>query len=403
MKQRKEAEGGGGGWEAPVIEGLMSEGKGYKRGEVALRRLSSVGKSNQLSDAYNSSKIFDDVDTASERNENSGTQSQHEIQTHQPTQTGFRNQSDRFAIRTPFSLPTPGATLPLPQLLQCEWLTELRDYLHTLPSSSRLVSIVSSDYKYREVLLNWLLTARVKASKPLSNVLVLSLDQSLHQLLRSKDIACVHIPTTCLLRPGLRLTKHVAFTQVHIMRVLAMRLLNHWGYDVANYDSDALILKNPEPRFAELSDYHLIGSVGHFPKEMDRKWGTAVCIGVVLTRATPQTGQNPPLPHPPPHPPPHPGRVWPVHRLRSGLSSHSPSAESYWETLSGVIPDNTNDQARLNWALDAMQMVWDNPHSDMTVHTMQGQGRGQFRAAVLPARDVCRQSCTKKMIRVCVQ
>ena len=70
-----------------------------------------------------------------------------------------------------------------------------------------------------------------------------------------------------------------------------MRLLNYWGYDVTNYDSDALILRNPEPRYQELADHHLIGSVGHFPKQMDVKWGTAVCIGVVMIRASTQTGR----------------------------------------------------------------------------------------------------------------
>ena len=71
-----------------------------------------------------------------------------------------------------------------------------------------------------------------------------------------------------------------------------MRILNHWGYDVANYDSDALILKNPEPRYNELRDCHLIGSVGHFPQKMNKEWGTAICIGVVMIRASPVTGKS---------------------------------------------------------------------------------------------------------------
>lgn len=68
--------------------------------------------------------------------------------------------------------------------------------------------------------------------------------------------------------------------------------------------------------------------------------------------------------------------------------------------MTGVIPDNTNDQARLNWALEEMDMKWENPHSDMTHDTMVGEGREGFTAAVLPVKDVCRQTCTKKMIRV---
>ena len=136
-------------------------------------------------------------------------------QIHLPkSKTSFINQTDPFSLRPSFSLPTPEATLPLSQLVQCQWMTDLKTYLRSISDGSRLVSIVSSDYKYREVLLNWLVTALVKVDRPLSNVLVLSLDASLHQLLREKKIACVHIPTTCLLQPSLKLTRHIAFTQV---------------------------------------------------------------------------------------------------------------------------------------------------------------------------------------------
>ena len=348
LEQLKET---GGQWGAPVI---MREGKEYEGMEVALRRLNSVGRDTLSADSKKHDDVMSERERVrvrgmrsemraerqhvadvreftdhysenlekGERNEEEEEEfeaekegdmgddvmenmedliagnygggvveeqwNQSDLST--SSKTHFRNLSDQFSLRSSFSLPTPEATLPLRQLLQCEWMREIKDHLRTLTSSSRLVSIVSSDYKYREVLLNWLLTAQVKVRQPLSNVLVLSLDESLHQLLREKKIPCVHIPTSCLLRPSLKLTRHVVFTQVHIMRVLVMRLLNHWGYDVANYDSDALILRNPEPRYEELADRHLIGSVGHFPKEMDHKWGTAVCIGVVMIRASPQTG-----------------------------------------------------------------------------------------------------------------
>ena len=63
--------------------------------------------------------------------------------------------------------------------------------------------------------------------------------------------------------------------------------------------------------------------------------------------------------------------------------------------MSGVIPDQTNDQARLNWALVAMETTWDNPHSNSAEVIMTGAGRGGFRAAVLPTKDVCRQTCKK--------
>ncbi len=199
--------------------------------------------------------------------------------------------TDRFRIREPCSLPQKYASKPLGVLLCHPWMQELKDFLGGL--NSTLVSLVSSDYNYREVLLNWLISAMVKVSPPLSNVLVLSLDESLYKLLSSRGIACIHIPPESLIRVRLNSSlKRTGFRQVHIMRLTVMRLINHWGYDVANYDTDAIILKNPEPLYDRYADVDFIGSYGNFPQELASKWGIAVCIGVVLVRGTQQSGKN---------------------------------------------------------------------------------------------------------------
>ena len=131
----------------------------------------------------------------------------------EPDKTSFESQTDRFAIHPPFSLPTPRATLPLSELLACPWVGQLKSLLPLLPPSLP-ISLVSSDHTYREVLLNWLIAAEVKVHPPLSSVLVLSLDVSLHQLLGERGVACVHIPPSCLLAHSLRLQHHVTFSQV---------------------------------------------------------------------------------------------------------------------------------------------------------------------------------------------
>ena len=196
----------------------------------------------------------------------------------------------RFAIHKLLSLPEPAATRSLRKLLQSEWVGQLQAYLETV--SSGPVTLVSSDYGYREVLLNWLISATVRVAKPLSNILVLSLDASLYHLLVNRSISCIHVSPGALLKPSIKLSRHVSFTQVHVMRLTVMRLINHWGFDVANYDTDALILKNPEHFYytGSLKDRNFIGSFGHFPKTVLREWGVAVCIGVVFIRSSPQTG-----------------------------------------------------------------------------------------------------------------
>ena len=201
--------------------------------------------------------------------------------------------TERFQLRQPFSLPQPKGSRNLESLMQSEWVGQLKAFLGTV--SSGPVTLVSSDYGYREVLLNWLVSAMIRVAKSLSNILVLSLDASLYHHLVNKGISCVHISPEALLRLSLKLpVGHTAFTQVHIMRLTVMRLINHWGFDVANYDTDALILKNPEHLYytGSLTDRDFIGSYGHFPLQQLKEWGVAVCIGVVFIRSTPQTGTS---------------------------------------------------------------------------------------------------------------
>ena len=199
-----------------------------------------------------------------------------------------------FEIREPFTLPVPFATLPLDQILHTEWLQALKDFLHTLKPDSGPVTIVSSDYKYSEVLLNWLISALVRVDRPLNNVLVLSIDSSLHALLQGKEFASIHVPPEQLLRPAvlqiITLTNHIA-THVYILRLTVMRLVNYWGFDVANYDTDAIVLRNPEPLYYEqYRDSDFIGSYGHFPPDIKQEWGIAVCTGAVMIRSSICTG-----------------------------------------------------------------------------------------------------------------
>ena len=70
--------------------------------------------------------------------------------------------------------------------------------------------------------------------------------------------------------------------------------------------------------------------------------------------------------------------------------------ELYWEAMSSLLPADTDDQVRLNWALADMQIHWENPHSDMTDSPMTGEGRDGFKVTILPTKDVCRQTCEEK-------
>ena len=203
--------------------------------------------------------------------------------------------SHNFTIRPTFSLPVPLATLPLSQLLHTHWLQALKNFLNSLNPHSGPVTIVSSDYSYREVLLNWLISAHVRVDRPLSNVLVLSLDASLYTLLKDRGVACIHIPPHSLLSSALiaGLTKHIGFTQSQVSRLTVTRFIIHWGFDVALYDTDAIILKNPELLYyKQYGDSDIIGTYGHFPQQIMHEWGIAICIGVAMFKSTTHTGKG---------------------------------------------------------------------------------------------------------------
>ncbi len=57
------------------------------------------------------------------------------------------------------------------------------------------------------------------------------------------------------------------------------------------YDSDAFILKNPQELFDLYPGSHVIGSESYMPFDLHKKWGVTLCMGVVLIRASSETGR----------------------------------------------------------------------------------------------------------------
>ena len=204
-----------------------------------------------------------------------------------------------FVIQDHFTLPMPKATVPVHDLIRQQWMAELRNYLlNILPStrsSQSLISIVTCDSKYEDVLLNWLISAKVNTQPPLKNVLVLALDRELQESLKDHGFDSVYVDSEALLAPRILAQvagkHHSAFYVVMIVRLTVMRFLNHWGYDTANYDADALVLKSPELLYyEELGDSLLIGSRGRFPDEARGVLGLTLCAGVFMIKSSSMTG-----------------------------------------------------------------------------------------------------------------
>ena len=198
----------------------------------------------------------------------------------------------KFPIRPGFTFPQPKALRPLEEVLNTRWIRALRRQLSVV--TTKQVTMVTTNSGYTDVLINWLISAVVKSKVPISSILIVCLDEGIHSLLQRKMIASVYLPMFDLLRPTAQFNR--SFELVMMTRLSVMRLINHWGFDVANYDTDAILLKDPQPLYDSVSDADIIGSIGTIPTDFYMEWGITICIGVVVFRSSKKTGLSAMLP-----------------------------------------------------------------------------------------------------------
>ena len=178
------------------------------------------------------------------------------------------------------------------------WVTDLRHYLQTLDrGKSPHVNIVFGDYEHRLLVLNWLTAALVNLTPPLHNALVLSLDNHLCSFLTSRDLPlkCITVATDSLLSlkvRGRRKKKEGHWKLGLMVRLPVIRLISHWGFDLASYDSDAVLVQNPQQLYEDRPGVHVFSSAGTFPLTMSEHWGFTLCAGTLVLRASPEVGET---------------------------------------------------------------------------------------------------------------
>ena len=196
--------------------------------------------------------------------------------------------TDQFLIKAGFHFPQPRAIKPLQEVLHSDWLKDLRATLHTM--TSKQLTMVTSNLQYRDVLLNWLISAVIRGKIPLENILVISMDESVHRILQPKGVKSVLVTPRSFLTEAVR--GMGTFPEVMMTRLGIIRLLNHWGFDVINYDTDAILLRDPQPIFDRLSKSGIIGTFGKFPQNLKQEWGITLCTAVLAVRSSQQTGKK---------------------------------------------------------------------------------------------------------------
>lgn len=193
----------------------------------------------------------------------------------------------QFTIKAPFFMPQPAFSRPVKVLLRSKWHQDLKDYLRTVDGNE--LSMVTSSVEHTDVLLNWLIAAYVKIKDPIKNVMVLSMDDKLHSILVNRGLPSVYVHKDMVINPRVSVPR--VFNQVHVTRMAVWRLMNHYGFDVINYDCDAIPLRNPQPVFDKYKTTDLIGTFGKGPNILYEKWGVALNTGLMVLRATPAMGE----------------------------------------------------------------------------------------------------------------
>ena len=194
--------------------------------------------------------------------------------------------SPQLSLSDTFHFPHPRASEVADIIGKYSWIQELQSILKDW-KQKRQVVMVASNSAYQEVLLNWLISAALVI--PLNQILVIALDEPVWCLIHNRGFQSVFVPPSSLTQRSRDIT---VFGQIMLTRLSVMRLLNHWGFDVAMIDTDALLLKDPWPLFEKYPDSNIVASQGKFPSELSTKWGTALCVGVILIRSSNQTGMR---------------------------------------------------------------------------------------------------------------
>ena len=192
----------------------------------------------------------------------------------------------------PQSLPYAAHLKSVHDIQHALWTTQLYVFLKSLKHSvSPHVNMVFGDSHHLDLVLNWIVAAHLRLNPPLHNIMVLSVDQPLCDFLASKklQVTCIAVPSESILASTLNTT----YEQGIKSRLVVLRVINFWGYDVASYDSDAILLRNPQPLIDSHPNVQVLGGASFIPRAFAEHHGIvrfAVCGGTLIVRSHPSTG-----------------------------------------------------------------------------------------------------------------
>lgn len=152
------------------------------------------------------------------------------------------------------------------------------EQLSSLPlqSGGAPLILIFCDWRYREILDNWLASA---ARLNINNLLIIALDVHLYDYCTRIGIPCALVENTGNLR------------DLWTLRISVFKSLIDQGVDFIHSDADAVWLRDPMSeyfyRFEELSMLFSQGTI--WPARVQELWGFVLCCGLFMMRSGPAT------------------------------------------------------------------------------------------------------------------
>ena len=185
--------------------------------------------------------------------------------------------------------PFANVTRQSSEILNSNWVAQLKT---TLATTNSHVTIVMISIQYFSTLINWLAYATIHTMPLAENLLVICGDVESHEILLRKGVRSVVVTIEDVAINESQFNE-VLFGGKMLVRLTVLRLLNFWGYDVLQMDSDAIILNNILPILDHFGDNDIIASTIEKPCTpigVYEVWKFCVCMGVVQIKHGPRTG-----------------------------------------------------------------------------------------------------------------
>ena len=235
----------------------------------------------------------------------------------------------------PFAAATPVMEIESPTLTDPSQMSgeatchEWASWVPPRTDPALVMQVVSEDHVKMQ--LNFMLLMERNSVFTRDNMYLMCMDDASITLIAAANIRCVPLSSF----------PSGTVQDLWRTRIRALSCLVREGYDVVMSDSDAVWLRDPMEYFdlPNVRTSSVVASRGRLPHDTFDKWGTSICMGFILFRAT------------------------------------GPGMDKFLETMETLVSQNGDDQVSANRAIDTLGVIWDDD-GDMQYRESVGLGRG---------------------------